>query len=39
MGRLVEEVDIHGAGTGARLSVFVVTDRHLDLDLEKIKTI
>lgn len=35
MGRLVEELDIHGARTRARLSVFVVTDRHLDLDLDK----
>ena len=29
----MEELDVHGARTGARLSVFVVADGHLAFDL------
>lgn len=38
MRRLVEELDIHGARARARLSVFVVADRHLPLDLQNKNT-
>lgn len=37
MGRLVEQMDVHGAVAGPRLPVLVVADGHLDLDLDRKK--